>query len=420
MKKRVLLAILVTVVVTLRVSAQQRVKISLDNFLERISTANLDYLAERLNLDLAEAQIMAASVFNNPSLSFAFYDNDQHRMHLGYGALIELSQTFSPGRRSAAINIANSEKELAHALLAGYLNKMREEAMEMWLEAVKHMHLLKIKRESYNDQLELMLSDSLSRGDDYNLDLDILQNKVETGILYAEIIDMERDLENFYIDITQMCGTNPVDTLFFPEKRNIMNEKCYELSYLIELALENRADIVAAKKEGDLSRFALKAAKNERIPEFDIFLGYNINAEVKNEIAPVPKFSGIEIGLNIPLPLFNRNKGEIAAATVETKRAEYKILQAQNEVKSEVVKAYNNFERSTQKLNLFKSGLVKNAKDALEQKRTEYFKGEIHLIEVLDAQRSYDEVLASFYSAIYDKSQSLVLLQSAAGIWDIE
>jgi outer membrane protein TolC len=42
------------------------------------------------------------------------------------------------------------------------------------------------------------------------------------------------------------------------------------------------------------------------------------------------------------------------------------------------------------------------------------------LIEVLDAQRSYDEILASFYSAIYDKSQALVALESAAGVWDIE
>jgi len=89
-------------------------------------------------------------------------------------------------------------------------------------------------------------------------------------------------------------------------------------------------------------------------------------------------------------------------------------------VKNEVVNAYNSFVSADKKMKLFTGGLIRSAREVLDQKREEYYNGEIHLIEVLDAQRSYDNLLLSFYGAIYDKSQALVRLESAMGVWNIE
>ena len=420
MKKLTNLLAAILILVAMPLNGQVHLNLTLNEFLSKIQTSNLEYVAEKLNMDIADAQIISASVFNNPSLGLSYYNNELKSMQMGQGAFAEVSQTFSPGRRPAAINIAKSEKELTSALLTDYLRVLRQDAVNLWLEVVKMRQLYQIKKESYNDQLALMESDSLSRGAEYNRDLDILQNRVETGILYSEILDMSNELNNLYISITGLCGVNVSDTLFIPEKRNIYNDKVYNLESLMGKALENRSDIVAARKETDVSKYLLKAAKVERIPEFDVFLGYGINAEVRNELAPAPKFGGFEVGVSFPIPLFNRNKGDISAAQSELKQSELRYIAAQNQVRNELIQAFNNFNHTTKKLNLFKAGLVKSAKDALDQKRGEYYRGEIHLIEVLDAQRSYDEILASFYSAIYDKSQALVALESAAGVWDIE
>ncbi len=412
MKKLTNLLAAILILVAMPLNGQVHLNLTLNEFLSKIQTSNLEYVAEKLNMDIADAQIISASVFNNPSLGLSYYNNELKSMQMGHGAFAEVSQTFSPGRRPAAINIAKSEKELTSALLTDYLRVLRQDAVNLWLEVVKMRQLYQIKKESYNDQLALMESDSLSRGAEYNRDLDILQNRVETGILYSEILDMGNELNNLYISITGLCGVNVSDTLFIPEKRNIFNDKVYNLENLMGKALENRSDIVAARKETDVSKYLLKAAKVERIPEFDIFLGYGINAEVRNELAPAPKFGGFEVGVSFPIPLFNRNKGGISAAQSELKQSELRYIAAQNQVRNDLIQAFSNFNHTTKKLNLFKAGLVKSAK--------EYYRGEIHLIEVLDAQRSYDEILASFYSAIYDKSQALVALESAAGVWDIE
>ena len=420
MKKLQLSITFFLILLSLPVRSQVKVEITLDEFLYKIQNANIEYLAERLNMEIAEASIISASVFNNPSIGLSYYNNELKSMQMGHGAFAELSQTISPGRRSAAIDVAKSEKELAAALLTDYFRKLREEAVNLWLDAVKLRQLIQIKKDSYDDQIKLMESDSLRRGIEFNRDLDILQNRVETGKLFAELADMDKEMFDICIQLTNMSGISVADSMIVPQRRNIFNEKYFDLQELLAKAIANRADILAARKETDVSKYMLKAAKTERIPEFDVFLGYGINAEVRNELAPAPKFNGFEVGISFPIPLFNRNKGEIMSAKSQLKQAEYRYLQAENQVKEEVVTAHKTYMHTSNKLNLFKSGLVKNAKDALEQKKSQYYNREIHLIEVLDAQRSYDEVLASFYSAIYDKSQALVTLESAVGVWNIE
>lgn len=400
--------------------AQVHVHLTLDEFLEKVRAGNIEYAAHRLDIDVADAGILSASVFNNPSFGFAYYNNELQSMQMGHGAFAEISQTFSPGRRKAAINIAKSEKELAYAALADYFRMLREEAVINWLDAVKLRQLYQIKRESYRDQIKMMESDSLTRGADYNRDLDILQNKVETGMVQSDLMEMESELHSMYAALANFCGISAPDTLIIPEKKNIWNEKTFVLSEVLATAVNNRADVLAAKKEIDISKYEVVAAEKERIPEFDIFFGYGVNAEVRNVLAPAPKFDGFEVGISFPIPIFDNKKGEIAAAEYRRMQAEMRYKSAEQQVKREVFDAFNNFVTTNQRMEIFKAGLVKNAKDALDQKREEYYNGDIHLIEVIDAQRSYDDILSSFYSVIYDKSQALVRLESAMGVWNIE
>lgn len=418
--KKLLLSLITIILLGLTFAhAQTYVQMSLNQYLEKIRIGNLEYAAERLNMDIAEAQIISASVFNNPSIGFTYYNDELRGMQMGQGVSGEISQTISPGRRRASIDLAKSEKEITQAVLVDYFRLLREEATMTWLDAIKARQLYQIKKESYNDQIQLLTSDSLNRGSEYLSDIDILQNRVESGILYTQILEMENELNELYVTITNLCGISITDTIIIPEKKNIWHDKNFILSEIIEIALSNRADLLATKKEIDFSKYAINVAKSQRVPEFDISLGYGINAEARNEMAPSPRFTGFEVGLSFPIPLFNRNKGEILSAEVQKKQAEYRYLKAEMQVKGEVVSAHNYFLVADKKMNLFRSGLVKSAKDALTQKREEYYKGNIHLIEVLDAQRSYDEVLSSFYSAIYGKSQALVKLESAIGVWNI-
>ena len=419
MNKR-LLTILFSFAIAIPLSGQVYVQLSLNEYLVRVRKNNIEYAAQRLNMEISDAEIISASVFNNPYISLGYYTNEFNNMQMGQGAMVEIGKTISPGRRAAAINVARSEKEFNEILLTDFMRKLRERAVLTWLEAVKQRQIIEIRKNSYHDQIKMMVSDSIRREGSVEKDLDAMQNRVESGLLYSDIIDMELSLTQLHQDISNYLGMGGKDTIFIPESKNIWNSKEFILNEIIQTAISRRADIHAAKKEIDVSKLSVVAAKKERIPEFDIFLGYGFNSEVKNELAPAPRHGGIELGVSFPIPLFNRAKGEIQSAEVRRKQAELRYHQAEREVTIEVINAFNEYKATDRKLKFFTAGIVKTAKEVLDEKRNDYHNGDIHLIEVLDAQRSYDQILHSLYSVIYDKSMALVKLETAMGVWNIE
>ena len=419
-KRRLIAGFLLMFAISISAGAQVYKELKLSDYLEIVRKNNLEYAAQRLSIDIADAQIISSSVFNNPSFGFGYYNNELNSMQMGQGTIVEISQTISPGRRGAAMKLAHTSKEISQMLLADFMRVLQQDATLTWLETVRLREQYELRKSSYKDQIKMMESDSIRRAHEAIRDLDALQNRVETGNLYSEILDIENELNALYQEISNYCGTGGNDTIYIPERKNIWNNRSYNLNEIINTAINNRVDIIAARKEIDLSKYALVAAKNERIPEFDIFIGYGVNAEVKNELAPAPKHNGIEFGISFPIPLFNRGKGEILAARTYEREAEIRYRQAQMQVRSEVVNAFNAYLFADKKMKLFTSGLVKSAKEVLEAKREEYYKGDIHLIEVMDAQRSYYDILLSFYSTIYEKSKALVLLESSVGVWNIE
>lgn len=49
-----------------------------------------------------------------------------------------------------------------------------------------------------------------------------------------------------------------------------------------------------------------------------------------------------------------------------------------------------------------------------------YNRGEVSLLEILNAQRTYDEVQAQYIETLFNYNAALVELERNCGIWDIK
>lgn len=67
----------------------------------------------------------------------------------------------------------------------------------------------------------------------------------------------------------------------------------------------------------------------------------------------------------------------------------------------------------------YDNGLLENAASVVKGKIYSYDRGETSLLEVLNAQRTYDEVRILYIETLYNYAASLVELETSAGIWDI-
>jgi cobalt-zinc-cadmium efflux system outer membrane protein len=118
---------------------------------------------------------------------------------------------------------------------------------------------------------------------------------------------------------------------------------------------------------------------------------------------------------NMPLPIFNRNQGEI-------QRAEYAVTQAQQlasetsqQVSTDVVSAYANLQTNDQIIQLYQCGYVDQAKQSRDISEYAYRKGAASLLEYLDSERTYRANQLAYRQALASYMLALEQMRQAVG-----
>ena len=419
MKKYIILSS-IALVCTLTLQAQTIRPLSYRQYLEKVNAGNLEYAAEKLNVSAAKADVIAAKVFNDPSLSVEYGYNEDHTLQMGKSIEVGLSQTLSLGKRGAAIRMARSESELTEVLLADYFRNLRAEATVAYLEVQKQKQLYEVKQNSYKNLCDLAKSDSIWFKAGKIMEVEAIQSKLEAGIMRNEMLQAESDLKNAYIYLSLMMGTAASDTLYCPESNLGVTVRPFALDNLILHAIDNRSDLVAAMKNTEVARRAITVARREKLPDIDVSLAIGHNYRVRNEEAPAPSFNGITAGIAIPLKFSAINKGAVRAAKFRAEQAGLQYDQARLQVQTEVMQAYQQYQSLTTQVHHYENGMLEQANEVLKGKIYSYNRGEVPLLEILNAQRTYDDVQAQYIETLYNYNVALVELERSAGVWDIE
>lgn len=394
--------------------------ISYKQYLDKVCSGNLEYAAEKLNVNASKADAVAARVFNDPELSVEYGNNQDHTLQMGQNIDVALSQTLSLGKRGAALHLAKSESQLTEALLTDYFRNLRADATIAYLDVLKQKQLYEVKKSSCRSLWELAQSDSIWFLKGKIMEVEAIQSKLEAGIMHNEVLQAESDLQNAYTTLSFMMGASAKDTLYCPEGILEVNEYTFSLDNLITNAVDNRSDIVAALRNTEVARRAVTVARRDKLPDVDLSLGISHNKRVRNEEAPAPPFNGITAGIALPLKFSSLNKGALNAARYRAQQAEIQYNQACLQVQTEVIQAHQQYLSQYAQVGRYKKGLLSQAKTVLDGKRYSYQRGEVPLLDYLNAQRTYDEVQAQYIETLYNYNASLVELEKAAGIWDIK
>ena len=250
-------------------------------------------------------------------------------------------------------------------------------------------------------------------------EVDAIQSQVEAGVLRNEWMQAQAELFRAFSDLNLMTGSFSTDTLFMPEGELQLPVRQFVLADLLNEALRERSDLVAALRNKEVASKALKVTRRERNTDVDFSIAVSRNARVHNEEAPAPPFTGVTAGIAIPLKFSNLNKGSVRAARFREQQAELHYQEARLTVQTEVMQAYWTYELCSQQVEHYDNGLLRQAAEVMEGKSYSYQRGEVSLLEVLDAQRTYDEVQAQYIETLFNFSVALVELERAVGFWDI-
>jgi cobalt-zinc-cadmium efflux system outer membrane protein len=281
---------------------------------------------------------------------------------------------------------------------------------------LRDIHIYQLNEDTYTRLLQLAKADSLRFMAGEINEIDASRSRLEALAQLYELKRTESELTNSLVNLSRLQGRLSGDTLFIPSDEFPVIKQNLILSELIKNSLKNRADLNVAIKSNELSEKQLRLLKAHRAPEFSLAAGYSYNSIVRNEIAPAPVHNSYAAGIVIPLKFSNINKGEIKAARLAVEQSGKIKQDVENTIVIEVTQAYNVYTAMDKQIENYSHDLIESAEDILEGRTFLYNKGETNLIDVLEAQRTYNEMKTEYYQIMYDYISATIELKRLKAI----
>jgi cobalt-zinc-cadmium efflux system outer membrane protein len=173
-------------------------------------------------------------------------------------------------------------------------------------------------------------------------------------------------------------------------------------------ALNMRPDLLALRRDQARSQAELRS--QIALGKVDYTVGTEYHRQFYNGHS-----NALGVFFSAPLPVFNRNQGEIERARREGQQAEARIKALEAGIQNEVRTAWVQYSTSRALLEDMERDLLGQARDVRDTMEYSYRRGEASLVEFLDAQRAFNDARQSYNEARADYARSLYAMDAIAG-----
>lgn len=389
-----------------------------NEYLAYVKDKNLGLAAQKYNVGMAEASILTAGIFPDPQIEMETSNNGVSK-DMGHTIEGAISWTLElGGKRKARIETAKNEAEYSKLQLQDYLRNLLADATLGYIEALKSKALLNVQKESYQSMLKLAKSDSIryKLGDISKVTSQ--QSKLEASSLLNEVYHLEGTQQQSVTALSDFIGSDSTEKDLNGDLNSF--NRNYNLNDLITQAVNERSDLLASKQNINTAASRIKLEKANRVIDLGLSAGAGHNTVANNEIAPSPAVNTVKLGISVPLKFSNRRNADLKIAEMGYSQAETEYRQIENSIRMEVTQAYQQYSSAQKQLQQFDNGMLKEAENILKGITYSYQRGESSILEVLNAQRTYNELRQNYFQLLAENAAALIDLERKAGIWDID
>jgi cobalt-zinc-cadmium efflux system outer membrane protein len=173
---------------------------------------------------------------------------------------------------------------------------------------------------------------------------------------------------------------------------------------------DHRPDIRAKRLLYSQRRSELKLARAMQYP--DVTVGVGLMIQGPNGPDNQQQWNAT---LGVPIPVFDRNQGGMAAAATAVQMAEAALQKTLNDVHNEVNTAYRQLLHSRRLVETYRASALDAAKSLYYTVEQAYKNGKTTNLHFLDAARTASDINEEYLDALYNYQRDILRLESAAG-----
>ena len=383
---------------------------------------NWDLLAAKSDVDVATAQRFVAREFPNPTLSLGTskisFDGHPSSTSQGnglwersydtvaaIGQLIELGGKRAARKAAAAAGLRGAEARMAdarrlldlavtQAYVAAVLAERNQQVLADSADSLRQEANIAAVRQRAGDLSTADQSQIEIAADRLELAARAAQAAARAARVQMEILLGERNPQGnarLAETLEQLNETSPGQLA--PDARGEM------------IAPPQRADLTAAQAARAKAEADVRLQKAQRVPDPTFSFQY------EHEPPDKPNTAGLMV--SFPLPLWNRNKGNIAAAEAVAQQAATQAEKIRAQIIADLVTARVAFDAAQERWRRYREELQPKSRQVRETVAFAYQKGGASLLDLLTAQRTDNDVRLATAQAAADAANAAAALRAA-------
>jgi len=227
---------------------------------------------------------------------------------------------------------------------------------------------------------------------------------LETRIIDANTLNFRRQEREAALaartaaaELNQLCGRRADATL--QVSAGELNLLEVSLRTLVDAARAKAFDIRIRQRELAQQGFKVALARNERFPAIAVGPYYSQENAIEKE-------HQAGIGISLPLPLWDRNIGNIETSKAREEQAQASLLATQREVERRVTQSAATFEMKREQIANWQADTVAKFREAAELADRHYRLGAVALPVYVETQKQYLEIVGALQEMKKDALQA--------------
>jgi len=393
-------------------------RVTIDQAVKEAVEKNLGLLAEKYNLSIADARIITARLRPNPVFSAGLDYQDI----LGTGFRNDPNNNAGPpeynfrtdfvlerGRkREQRIEVADNARSVAQLQFLNSTRTLLMDVQSAFIDLLLAKESLALARENLK-AFESIVDVNTSRvraGDLAKVEL--VRSQVAALQFRNAVRQAESKLRVASNRLQALMGRRLLSLNFDVAGELRRETSPVTVADVRTKALELRPDLLA------LTRDQARSQADLRLQIAQGKVDYTVGTQFHHQFG---NGHGNSMGFffSAPLPVFNKNQGEIERARQEGLQIQAKIRALQNDISTEVENAYQQYATAKDLLESFEKDMLAQARDVRETTLYSYRRGEASFVELLDAQRAFNDTMQGYNEARAEYARSLYLIDSISG-----
>lgn len=345
-------------------------------------------------IGIADGAVLQAGTRPNPELSISSEGTNRNTRT----ETAQLSQVFElGGKRSARIAVAQQERHIALGQVDIRRADLRADVIAAYMEALTAQERLALAQASVD--LAHKSTDVTSRRVAAGKVSPVEQTRstVAEASAQLELNQANADLVLAKRRLTALWGaTEPlVQELQEPQAESVRLPAWSDLQARLVDAPQLR--VAQSMVVGREAQVTLERA--QRIPDVTLSLGSQREREVG-------RTQGV-VGISVPIPLFNRNQGNLLSALRRADQARDDLEAERLGLNQALADAYQRAEVATSQVEALRERIVPAAQSAYDAAVTGFELGKFGFTDVLDAQRTLFQSRTQYLRALADRYRSI-------------